>query len=168
MSSAISRRDLLRGRLKSAASPLRPPWALPGFADLCDRCGDCLPACPEGILVPGTDGLPRVDFARGGCTFCGECVKACGPAALAFPEDPAEPPWSVAAVIADNCLASRGVMCRSCEEACPEGAIRFRLRPAGRADPIIELDACSGCGGCFRVCSVRAISLGVRRAEDNE
>jgi ferredoxin-type protein NapF len=168
MRSAISRRDLLRGRLKSGSSPVRPPWALREFADLCDRCGDCLTACPEGILVRAADGTPRVDFASGGCSFCGECVKACGPGALAFPDDSTQSPWSVTAVIDESCLSSQGVVCRSCGETCPEGAIRFCLRPAGRADPVLEADACSGCGDCFRVCPVGAISLQARRTEDGE
>lgn len=167
MRRGISRRNLLRGALRGSSSPLRPPWALTEFTDLCDQCGDCLRVCPEGILVRGTDGFPSVDFSRGGCSFCGECVKVCRPRALAFADDPAEPPWPLTAVIGDGCLSSQGVICRSCGEICPEGAIRFRLRPGGRAHPLLDGDVCSGCGECFRVCPVGVISLQPRFAQDS-
>jgi len=161
MRRGISRRDLLRGDPGGRRHPLRPPWALAEkpFANLCDRCGDCLRACPEGILLAGADGFPRVDFARGGCSFCGECVKSCRPRALVFPKDPAQAPWALVAVISETCLSRQGVVCRACGESCPEGAIRFRLKPGGPAEPLLDADCCSGCGCCFRVCPVTAISL---------
>jgi ferredoxin-type protein NapF len=165
MRRGISRRNLLRGDLTGISSPVRPPWALTEFTHLCDHCGDCSRVCPEGILVRGADGLPNVDFARGGCSFCGECVKVCRPGALAFADDSAQPPWPLTAVIADGCLSAQGVVCRSCGESCPEGAIRFRLRLGGRAAPLVDADLCSGCGGCFRVCPVGAISLQARSAQ---
>ena len=78
------------------------------------------------------------------------------------------PPWLVLAVIADTCLSCQGVVCRSCAEACPEGAIGFRPRRAGRADPLLDTEVCTGCGYCLRVCPVGAISLHARRAEDGQ
>lgn len=62
-----------------------PPWAAAyaRFIDLCTRCGDCLRACPGGILVSGAGGFPNVGFGHGACTFCGDCVRACEAGALA-------------------------------------------------------------------------------------
>ena len=61
-----SRRGFLRGRPRPRAE-IRPPWALtePAFSARCTRCGDCLTACPQKILVAGDGGFPTVDFARG-------------------------------------------------------------------------------------------------------
>ena len=68
-------------------------------------------------------------------------------------------PWSLAVEIAGSCLANRGVVCRSCGEACDEGAIRFRLRVGSAAEPQVEQAACTGCGYCVSVCPVQALRV---------
>lgn len=40
----------------------------------CIRCGDCVRACPEGIITVSQNGFPRV---ADGCTVCGDCVEVC-------------------------------------------------------------------------------------------
>ena len=74
-----SRRALLRGDPTPTEPPLRPPWSVAEdiFTDVCTRCGECLAACPEKILIRGDGGFPGVDFQRGECTFCRACVDAC-------------------------------------------------------------------------------------------
>jgi ferredoxin-type protein NapF len=63
--------------------------------------------------------------------------------------------------IEPNCLATRGVVCRTCSEHCEPRAIRFRLQTAGRALPLIEDALCNACGECVRVCPVQAMALQV-------
>lgn len=154
-----SRRAFLRLR-RHEPPALRPPWAAPQavFSDLCDRCGDCLPACGEGILVRGDGGFPTVDFSRGECTFCGDCAAACPTPALTR-TDPAAPPWQLTAVIGDGCLTGLGVVCRSCGEACPTAAITFRMEVGRSPQPRLDPAACTGCGACVAPCPAAAVSV---------
>jgi ferredoxin-type protein NapF len=71
--------------------------------------------------------------------------------------------------VGDGCLTRRAILCRTCGDACPEGAIRFR--PAIGRVAIPELDAarCTACGDCVGACPVGALTLdpgvGGRRAD---
>lgn len=156
----LSRRDLLRGRARPGTPPLRPPWAV-SEAELihaCDRCGDCIRQCPEGVIVLGDGGFPVVRLADAGCTLCGDCVTACrGKALRGDPQR--DRPWAQVVAIGAGCLAYAGVICRSCGEACDERAIRFRPRVGGAAAPELSAEACTGCGMCLSRCPVQAISL---------
>ena len=156
----ISRRQLFRGDLRGERAPVRPPWAIPeaDFLAACNRCGDCLDACGARIIGCGDGGYPFVDFASGGCSFCADCLTACDTPALRG--DPArDAPWPMAARIGDECLAFRGVICRSCSDACDESAVRFRARVGGVAEPTIVPECCTGCGHCVRPCPVHAIFI---------
>jgi ferredoxin-type protein NapF len=62
-------------------------------------------------------------------------------------------------VIADGCLARLGIVCQSCGDVCPEGAIRFALRRGGPPLPAVEKERCTGCGACLEICPVNAIAL---------
>ncbi len=157
---AISRRQLFRGDIRGRDVPQRPPWACSEsqFPEACERCDDCVRACPESIIKIGDGGYPKIVFAAGGCTFCGECLTACrGRALKGDPEHDA--PWTLKAVIASSCLAEQGVVCRSCGEVCDERAIRFRLRVGGAAQPHLDADLCTGCGYCVGVCPAGAVSI---------
>ncbi len=158
MSRTISRAALLRGRWRREKSTLRPPWAAGGdaFHDLCDGCGDCVTACPPGIVLGGPGGRPEVDFGRGACSLCGACAAACPSGALA---DRGEAPWSHAAEIGPACLSIQGIACRLCEDHCAPRAIRFRPALGGRALPTVEAAACTACGACAHVCPANAIAF---------
>ena len=134
------------------------PWALPEgeFLSRCTRCNACIDACPEHIVVRGSGGFPEVDFTRGGCTFCGRCADACAPRAL---DRAAGEPWALKATIAASCLARNRVVCRSCAERCEARAIRFVPALGGAADPVVDLERCTGCGACVAVCPVSAIDV---------
>jgi ferredoxin-type protein NapF len=153
-----SRRGFLRGR-PSPKAEIRPPWALAEalFINHCTRCNDCLPACPQHIVIAGDGGYPTVDFSRNECTFCGECTKACRPQALMRHDD--QPPWTIKALISDLCLARKGVECRICGDFCDVRAIRFTPRLGGTALPEITLETCNGCGACVAPCPTGAIAI---------
>lgn len=154
----VSRRGFLRGRPRPKAE-IRPPWALAeaAFIDRCTRCNDCLPACPQAILIAGDGGYPTVDFSRAECTFCGECVKVCRPQALLRDND--RTPWAIKALISDLCLARRGVECRVCGDFCDVRAIRFTPRLGGSPLPEIATGQCTGCGACLAPCPSQAIAI---------
>ncbi|WJW75363.1 ferredoxin-type protein NapF [Thiohalobacter sp. IOR34] len=158
MAKAINRFDFLRGDFKARRSPQRPPWALPeaAFVERCTRCGDCLAACSERLLVSGRGGFPEVDFLRAECNFCRACVEACRTGAL----QPAQPePWALRARIEAHCLVRQGVVCRTCGELCEAQAIRFRPVVGGSALPQIDDASCTGCGACVAPCPTRAIRV---------
>lgn len=106
-----------------------------------------------------------MDFGAGGCSFCAECLAACGGKALkGDPER--DPPWSLGARIGGGCLAFLGVICRSCGEVCDEGAIRFRLRVGGAAEPEPITENCTGCGRCVSVCPTCAVTVEISSRPD--
>ena len=81
----------MRGWGPEPAAP-RPPWAAGGetFHDLCDGWGDgwgdCVTACPPGIVLRGPGGRPEVDFGRGACSLYGACAPVCPADAITFHE----------------------------------------------------------------------------------
>jgi len=152
----FARRIFLQG---GAPLPIRPPWALPEneFIARCNRCGDCLSDCPQQILEPDRAGYPQVNFAKGECTFCGACLRLCHAEALVVLAG--APPWQRKALITETCLNVRGIQCRTCAEQCEQQAIIFRPSPGGRTLPQLAMDQCNGCGACYRVCPVGAVSL---------
>ncbi len=154
----LARRGLFRGRLRVAEPPVQLPWSVawPQFSTGCTRCGDCLAACPEQILVNGEGGFPTVDFQRGECTFCGDCVAACKEPLF---RPASETPWQYKASIAANCLANSQVYCQRCQDSCEPRAIRFIPTLGWVPTPVIELDSCNGCGACVQDCPVGSIKV---------
>ncbi|BDI07724.1 ferredoxin-type protein NapF [Sphaerotilus microaerophilus] len=138
----------------------RPPWALrpdAAFTERCSRCGDCVRACPRGLLAAG--GFPVLSFARQGCDECGACRSACTTGAI-VPAATATPPaftWRVA--IGTGCLAQHRVECRLCADACDARALRFVPALGGVAQLRIDTEACTGCGECVSLCPVAAITM---------
>lgn len=165
MTNGISRAQFIRGNFSGSRRVVRPPWAAaePDFVATCSRCGDCVGACPENILEAGRGGYPQVNFSRGECTFCGGCAGKCKSGALNRWADDA--PWPLKAAVAPSCLALKQVVCRTCGEACPSGAIRFRISAGAVARPEVDLAACTGCGACYGPCPVSAVMIGEIPAE---
>lgn len=160
MSTQISRMQFLRGDFKGQEKPLRPPWAIDEslFSEICDSCGECIKQCPTHIIRQARAGFPVVDFAEGECLFCEQCVDACKPRALLKTE--LKKPWAIKASInTETCIAHQGVECRSCYDPCEARAIMMPPRLGGISIPVISSDSCTGCGACFTVCPVNAVSI---------
>ena len=63
------------------------------------------------------------------------------------------------AVIGGNCMTFNDVVCRSCGDACGEGAIRFIHRLGGAALPEVQASRCTGCGECATACPAGAVTM---------
>ena len=161
----LSRRSLFRGRLTSNEPRVQLPWSVAwsDFAADCTRCGDCLTACPEQILVKGDGGFPSVDFLRGECTFAGnvsplaKCRYFARPRRHPGNTSPILKPtvWPMARYFAS---AARTV-------ASPGRSVSPHAGPG--ADPSIDAAACTGCGACVMDCPVGSIRVGAPAGEES-
>ncbi len=68
--------------------------------------------------------------------------------------------------ITQACLAVRNVACRSCDDHCPEQAIKFRPQLGGHYHPAIDLELCTFCGACAKICPSAAIVITVDAIND--
>ena len=158
------------------ATFVRPPGAVAeaDFLGLCVRCGECVRACPTGILVPaglagGVAGLwtPRADAD---VAFCDPACNACGqvcPTGAIRPLTIARKrvtPMGLAVVDRQACLSwTQRLDCGRCIPACPYGAIERRVIPTlddsgmpvpdeDTVAPWVDPDKCVGCGACQHTC----------------
>jgi len=142
---------------------LRPPFAIEelDFLLQCNRCGDCIDACPHQVVFPlkaslGPDvaGTPALDLLHKACLLCDDwpCITACQTGALALPETeddtPVMPRLALATVDTRTCLPYQGPECGACEGSCPlpDTLLWKNYRP------VINADSCIGCGQCRSAC----------------
>lgn len=151
----LARRSFILGHAPTVPAT-RPPWSRQNSVlGACSGCGECVDACPVGIIVIGAGRLAEINLAHHECTFCGECAQAC-------PEDvfdTAIQAFDHVALFGEECLAQADIECRACQDACPESAIRFRPRLGGPSVPELSEADCSGCGACIAPCPTKAIDM---------
>jgi ferredoxin-type protein NapF len=119
-------------------------------------------ACPAEIIALDAANRPALDLRHAECTFCAACVDACAEPVFFHDLHPAFPH---VAEIGTRCLTLSGVTCRTCEDVCPEDAIRFAMRLGGPAIPELSFTQCTGCGACIAACPGEAIAVGTRPEE---
>lgn len=162
----LSRRALLKANFRSYQS-VRLPWVRDEaeFVDACSRCGNCIAACPEKIIIKGDGGFPEINFNYGECTFCSECIKSCSEDLFTSLD---QVPWSLKAIITENCLSYKNVICILCKEQCETEAISFVPKVGYVSQPILFSDKCTGCGACFKPCPVQAIKLSYQNTQNEK
>lgn len=144
--------------------PLRPPGAVDEkyFSGLCVRCGSCMQACPQRILIPdlGQSGVggfltPVVDYDRNYCDeWCYQCTQVCPTGAIRRMtlEEKRDVVMGVARIDRSRCIAwSQQQYCMVCNEFCPYQAIRTREN-LGVPCPEVNATLCRGCGACQSNC----------------
>lgn len=167
------------------ARDLRPPGALaPGaFEAACVRCGLCVRACPPQALHlstesegPAPPGTPHLRVRERPCLMCDglPCVRACPTGAL----DPALQRAGAMCIglasLSDPkaCFSYTGAAaCRHCWSACPLKNRALRMRAGatplgGRLAPVVDAEACTGCGLCEHACVAAAPAITVRLPGD--
>ena len=152
------------GQARSKDVPLRPPGAIDEdeFTGLCIRCGNCVRACPSGIIHPDTGqaGIlgflaPLVRYEREYCNEeCNACVKACPSGALQSLNLEQKNKYIIGTASVDTSLCLWGYSdCNTCIRACPYEAVEVRwYEEAYESFPGVDPLKCNGCGACEVVC----------------
>ena len=182
----------------SDAQLIRPPGSLPekAFLTLCQRCGQCMKACPTNVINPalseaGLAGFwtPNLIMTQGYCEYtCTLCGSVCPTGAIKTItiREKVETPVSIGSAYFDRgrCLPWSGNgPCIVCEEHCPTSpkAIYFFEDMVKGPDntrvkvklPQVDLKRCVGCGICENKCvvkgrpAIRVIAAGETRSMRN-
>lgn len=149
-----------------SSEKLRPPGIASSeglFLALCSRCGNCIRACPAGILMPDCHpsswsgwGAPVVffdhDFCHLSCTLCGKICPT-GAIHLRAVTEKFKHPIGYPIVEGEICLLADERECGLCRGHCPTGAIRLQFSPETYAVlPVVDRQKCTGCGACQVIC----------------
>lgn len=151
----LGRRGFFR---RQSSDAIRPPWVREDidFTELCSRCDACIKVCETQIISRGDGGFPEVNFTKDECTFCEKCVSACPEPIFDLSQ---AAPWGLKAEINPTCLTQTGIWCQSCKDACEPRAIGFVMAVGQVPKPVINIDACTGCGACVSPCPADAIKV---------
>ena len=173
---ALARKLLFARSAQAGQLPVLPPGAkdLDTFAAACTRCYACVNACPTRIIhVPPPSGRtlgqmfqPEVEYfdsaespGRGYCPeSCTRCSQVCPTGALTplTLRQKRQRRVGTAEVVRDACLAwSDSEYCMVCQEHCPYGAITTDESEEYIPRPVVDEEACRGCGFCQSVCPAR-------------
>jgi MauM/NapG family ferredoxin protein len=157
--------DLSTPAVRRRKRPLRPPGAIDErrFPGLCVRCGNCVRACPVGIIkADAASGsvagflAPVVDFEEDYCREdCLRCTQVCPSGAITriAIEDKAGAPIGLAVLEASLCLLADDRECDVCARVCPFEAIKIVWNEEEYiALPQVDAQKCPGCGACEVAC----------------
>lgn len=168
----------------------RPPGALPDAADFqraCTRCGDCVIACPYGVIftLGGASG-PLIDPNSVACQLCPDmpCISACDEGALQSLPPNSLPKFGQAELLADACLnanlaaaatgktgARKTKSGRAGTASKKSGGRKKSCRECAKACPVPEVimyakdklprfaDHCTGCGQCVPACPAEPVAI---------
>jgi MauM/NapG family ferredoxin protein len=155
----------LRSGYPGKPGPFRPPGALaePVFGGVCTRCGNCVRACPSGIiehdLKPGGWAsllTPVLRFRRDYCREdCVRCTEVCPSGALVrmSPEDKKNVRLGLPQVDMSVCLLAQDRECSLCRSQCPYDAVRYLWSETDYTlTPQVDAEKCTGCGACEAAC----------------
>ncbi|MBN1907353.1 MAG: 4Fe-4S binding protein [Deltaproteobacteria bacterium] len=152
------------GHAESRDSLLRPPGAIKEdeFTGLCLRCGNCVRACPSGIIHPdtGSSGVlgfftPVLRFNKEYCNEnCNACTMACPSGALKNLNLEQKKRYVIGIARVDMSLCLWGMSdCNTCIRACPFEAIKITWdEEAYESYPAVDPLKCNGCGACEAYC----------------
>lgn len=167
---------------------IRPPGAQgeKDFSSRCVKCGRCLEACPYAAIVAAGPnagsavGSPTLDLRNQACRLCHDfpCAAACPTDALRGIAAVEDVDMGYAVVNEDLCIALQGMRCEVCYRACPlidrAITIDYRLREGDSIHsvfaPVIDEQACVGCGLCVERCVVGEpeVAINVVRGESSK
>jgi len=151
---------------------IRPPATVapPLLYSLCCRCGNCIKACPTGIIKYSTDftGIPawmtpEISYESGYCLeTCNLCGQVCPTGAITLFNFSAKGQlfMGTAKVQLENCLLFNNIECVKCKESCKYKAIAFVAKEnILNMVPMIDKDRCVGCGACEVICPTDCIHI---------
>jgi len=152
------------------------------FLSRCVKCGKCMQACPYSALKPAPQsaglaaGAPSIDARLQACRLCEDfpCVKACPTGALRDVEQRSDVRMGLAVIDEEACLSFQGMRCEVCYRACPlideAITIDYRMREGDAIHsifaPVINDQACVGCGLCVERCVVDEPQVAIRIAPE--
>jgi len=159
---AVAALRVLRGR---ASVLIRPPGAADEaeFTGLCVRCGNCIRACPSGILAAdlGEHGIaslltPVARFAEDYCReTCHRCTQVCPSGAIARLSlaEKNRARMGLAQVDMAICVLGDDRECQVCRNHCPYEAIQILWSDESYTNaPRVDPQRCNGCGACEAAC----------------
>ena len=169
----------------SSPLALRPPGALNDkeFLKACIKCGKCLEACPYNSLKLAKVGellglgMPYFEPRETPCFLCTNypCTEACPSGALQVDNlikdnkaaNIENSRMGLAVIHKESCIAFNGVQCDACYRACPLMGKAIVLEKEkneftgmhANLMPVINSNACTGCGICEQVCVVEKAAI---------
>jgi ferredoxin-type protein NapF len=153
-------------------SHIQPPASVKEslFNSLCNRCGNCIKACPTGIIINRHDlndiislMTPEISYKSGYCLEeCNLCGRVCPTGAITLfdPEAKNLLFMGSADIRLENCLIVNNKECIRCKESCKYNAIKFISgRNILNMIPEVDRRKCVGCGACMVICPKNCITV---------